>query len=113
VRHFGTGPAAGDHLDQLLAVEPGLVQIRALPGERGSPRPSPFTPWQNWQSALSRYRRWPNDASWAPAKPLQSSSAANAMAGRAGIESLGTSIARNPVDRMMVDRREGQNQPRS
>jgi hypothetical protein len=30
------------------------------------------------------------------------------MTGRAGIESLGTSIARNPVDRMMVDRREGQ-----
>src|SRR6476619_7989117 len=30
VRHFGAGPAAGDHLDQLLAVEPGLVQIRGL-----------------------------------------------------------------------------------
>ena len=36
------------------------------------------------------------------------------MAGRAGIDSFGTSIARNPVDRMMVvDRREGQDQPRS
>src|SRR3954465_10868106 len=30
MRHFGTGPAAGDHLDQLLAVEPGPVQIRGL-----------------------------------------------------------------------------------
>jgi hypothetical protein len=30
------------------------------------------------------------------------------MAGRAGIDRFGTSIARNPVDRMMVvDRREG------
>src|SRR5262245_15349474 len=32
VRHFGAGPAAGDHLDQLLALEAGLVQVRSLAG---------------------------------------------------------------------------------
>src|SRR3989442_2905021 len=32
VRHFRAGAAAGDHLDQLLAVEAGLVQIRRLAG---------------------------------------------------------------------------------
>src|SRR5919198_346699 len=31
VRHFRAGPAAGNHFNQLLAVEPGLVQIRCLP----------------------------------------------------------------------------------
>jgi hypothetical protein len=32
VRHLRAGPAAGDHLDQLLAVETGLVQVRRLAG---------------------------------------------------------------------------------
>src|SRR4029453_17676764 len=32
VRHLPAGPAAGDHLDQLLAVEAGLVQVRRLAG---------------------------------------------------------------------------------
>src|SRR5262245_5482431 len=30
VRHLRAGPATGDHLDQLLAVEAGLVQVRRL-----------------------------------------------------------------------------------
>src|SRR5262245_6136117 len=32
VRHLRAGPATGDHLDQLLALEAGLVQVRSLAG---------------------------------------------------------------------------------
>src|SRR5262245_59493464 len=44
-----------------------VCRLAALPGERGSPRPSPSGPWQNWQSALSWNRRWPNEVSCAKA----------------------------------------------
>src|SRR5215471_7985475 len=78
VRHFGSRPTAGDHLDHLLAVKARFVHW--LP-ERGSPRPSPSMPWQNWQSALSRNRRSPNDTSWASTAPKPRTIAAVAARG--------------------------------
>src|SRR5215471_19220155 len=42
-------------------------RLAARPGERGSPRPSPLGPWQNWQSAFSWNSRSPKETSWAEA----------------------------------------------
>src|SRR4051812_18187966 len=61
-----------------------VCRLAALPGERGSPRPSPLGPWQNWQSALSSNRRWPNEVSCADAVHVSMANAAGVMSRRVG-----------------------------
>jgi hypothetical protein len=63
-------------------------EFAARPGDCRAPDPLPSMPWQNWQSALSWNRRWPDEVSWAAASRDSSWAAAATIIEIAAVANL-------------------------
>src|SRR6516162_3332202 len=69
VRHFGSRPTAGDHLDQLRAVKARLVQIGRPAWRAGIATPIAIDAVAELAVRLVAKQALPNDTSWARAAP--------------------------------------------